>query len=443
MRRRTAHRKRFVDAMLVVLLIAGGAVPAQAQREPGKTDNEIVEPTFLVDAISFAALTAPQSRLDIFVQVGYDNLSFVKNADGYDASFEMTISIYDSVNTLVVEKLWTEQVKGVSFDQSVSPSMYSLTQRVFMVTPGKYLISVIMRDNETKVPKRLLRQLVVLDFFREPFALSDIMLVSRIAQKGEKRSIVPSISSNMGDVSDAFYTYFEAYNTQHIDSVLFVAIIMNEKGENVQQADTGVRLRDGRNEVLMRIDHSRLSLGDYTIHIKAFRLPLPAPAEQRFIGVTNRKFSIRWHGVPKSVKDIDIAIEQLRYIAKDREFDRLKEGKTLEEKQKRFLEFWKSRDPNPNTPRNEKMEEFYSRVEYSTKHFSHYQEGWRTDRGMVYIIFGPPNNVDRHPFETDSKPYEVWSYYDLNHQFVFLDETGFGDYRLTTPIWEVWQRPRN
>jgi len=62
---------------------------------------------------------------------------------------------------------------------------------------------------------------------------------------------------------------------------------------------------------------------------------------------------------------------------------------------------------------------------------------------MIYIIFGAPNNVDRHPFEVDSKPYEIWAYYELNYSIVFVDETGFGDYRLQTPIWEIWQRLRN
>jgi GWxTD domain-containing protein len=143
------------------------------------------------------------------------------------------------------------------------------------------------------------------------------------------------------------------------------------------------------------------------------------------------------------VNDIDLAIDQLRYIAKDSEISSLKEAKTPEEKQAKFIEFWKKRDPNPNTPRNERMEEYYSRVEYANKHFKHYIEGWRTDMGMVFIIFGPPNDVSRHPFEIDSKPYEIWRYYGMNYDFVFVDETGFGDYRLTSPLWEVWQRPRD
>ena len=149
---------------------------------------------------------------------------------------------------------------------------------------------------------------------------------------------------------------------------------------------------------------------------------------------------IRWWGLPRSVKDLDLAIDQLRYIAKEGEMSPMQDAKTEEEKQAKFLEFWKKRDPNPNTPRNEKMELFYARVDYANRHFSHYREGWRTDMGMIYIIFGPPSDVSRHPFEVDTKPYEVWRYYDLNYEFVFQDESGFGDYRLLNPLYEMRKR---
>lgn len=62
--------------------------------------------------------------------------------------------------------------------------------------------------------------------------------------------------------------------------------------------------------------------------------------------------------------------------------------------------------------------------------------------GMVFILLGSPNNVERHPFDIDSKPYEVWSYYDYNRQVVFLDETGFGDYKLLSNIYDLLQRAK-
>ena len=106
------------------------------------------------------------------------------------------------------------------------------------------------------------------------------------------------------------------------------------------------------------------------------------------------------------------------------------------------MDFWKKKDPTPGSERNEIFEEYYRRVNYANEAFSHYVEGWRTDRGMVFIILGPPNNVDRHPMDFDAKPYEVWQYYDLSKDFIFMDETGFGDYRLITPLYGDYYRFR-
>lgn len=422
------------------LLIPVCHLPAQV--EVGGVAPEYVDPSFFIDAVSFAAVNAPGSRLDVFAQVGYDLLSFVKRGDLYDASYEMTVSVFDSTNTLVNEKLWTEEIKGVSFERSVSSGALSITQRVFSVTPGRYVVRVVMRDKESKVSRQVVRQILVSDYAASDFSMSDIMLLSRVVLQGERRSITPSISPNLGNIPDAFFMYLEAYNRRGLDSVTFLTTLVDRKGDPVLSADTVTLLKPGRNELILRVAHGNLPIGDYRLVVRA-QSPADSAGEQPpALASTNRNVVMRWQGLPRSVKDLDLAIEQTRYIAKDDELSVLKAAATADEKQTLFLEFWKKRDPNPNTVRNERMEEYYARVEYANKTFSHYLDGWRTDMGMVYIIFGAPNNVDRHPFEVDSKPYEVWSYYDINYSFVFVDQTGFGDYRLETPIWEVWQRPR-
>ena len=102
-----------------------------------------------------------------------------------------------------------------------------------------------------------------------------------------------------------------------------------------------------------------------------------------------------------------------------------------------FRDFWKRRDPTPGTEQNELMQEYYYRVEYANTHFSTNRNGWETDRGRIFILYGEPSDVEQHPFEINSKPYEVWYYNALNRRFVFVDYTGFGDYELVEPEW--WQ----
>jgi len=400
-------------------------------------------PSYNVDAMSFASTTSQQSRLDVFVQIPYEDLAFVKKDEGYLASYEVTIDVLDSTGRLVNEKLWTEEVKAATFEQSVSSQGYSLVERVFEIPPGEYSIVTIVRDSEKRQNQRLERKLRVSDYALPQLTLSDIMLVSRINTSGEKRSIVPSVSSNVGVLPGGFHIFFEAYNKPGLDSAKFVVDVLSEKGQRAYQLIQVQKLVPGRNEMFFLVQNDSLPIGQYRLYVRAFATADTSFQMPNVLASTNRKFIVHWKGLPTSIKDIDLAIEESVYEAKESEMSYMRAGKTPEEKQKRFMEFWRKRDPNPSTPRNEKMEAYFSRVDYANKTFKHYIEGWRTDMGMVYIIFGAPNNVDRHPFDIDAKPYEIWSYYDLNQNFVFVDQTGFGDYRLTTPIWDVWQRPKD
>jgi GWxTD domain-containing protein len=141
--------------------------------------------------------------------------------------------------------------------------------------------------------------------------------------------------------------------------------------------------------------------------------------------------------MPTPITDIDKAIEEMQYIADKSVIEEMQKADP-QARRKMFEDFWKKKDPTPSTDYNELMDEYYARVEYANKTFKHFSEGWKTDRGMVYIIFGPPSSVERRPFDIDSKPYEVWTYYEINREFVFIDQSGFGDYRLQNPIWDTW-----
>jgi GWxTD domain-containing protein len=435
--------RRARECLFIILLL--WCVPAAAQVEiPAQTPPEYSATLFL-DPMAFLAPQPGETRLDVFVQVGYDNLSFVKTGDTYAASYEIGIGIDDSTGTQVLEKLWTENVTGLTFDQSVSSSGYSLLQRSFPVVPGRYAVHVSVRDMESKIEKKASYRCVVPDFSASLVALSDLMIVSRITVRDGKKSILPNVSPNVGNLSDAFYLFFEVYDRAGADSLRFEARVLDAKQEVIIRTDTTEFVKTGRNEVFMRIDNSQMPLGDYVLSVRAVPASIPRDTqnvEKGFIASRARTIIVRWKGLPRAMKDIDLAIEQLEYIAKDNEMADLKSGGTLAEKQQKFLAFWKKRSLNPNAPRNEKMALYYARVEYANKHFTRYREGWRTDMGLVFILLGPPSNVERYPFQIDEKPEEVWQYYELNYQFVFRDENGFGDYRLLTPLWEVYNRRR-
>jgi GWxTD domain-containing protein len=120
------------------------------------------------------------------------------------------------------------------------------------------------------------------------------------------------------------------------------------------------------------------------------------------------------------------------------------------EEREQFIEaFWQRRNPDPDSPENTYKEEYYRRIAYANEHFASGIPGWKTDRGKIYIMWGPPDEIDSHPTggtwdrpmdqgggETTTYPYEDWRYRYLegmgeNVELEFVDPTGTGEYHLT------------
>lgn len=110
----------------------------------------------------------------------------------------------------------------------------------------------------------------------------------------------------------------------------------------------------------------------------------------------------------------------------------------------RFIEiFWEKRDPTPGTPKNEFLEEHYKRIEFANKHFGprNQKNGWRNDRGRMYIMFGEPKQRLEYPNDSLVYPCELWFYPSNNRvsttQFfylIFYRRNGAGDYMLYHPV---------
>jgi GWxTD domain-containing protein len=87
------------------------------------------------------------------------------------------------------------------------------------------------------------------------------------------------------------------------------------------------------------------------------------------------------------------------------------------------------------TKENELMTEYYRRVAFAEENFSRGTSGgWRSDMGMIYILFGRPDDISRSLNPQQSYNYETWYYYKINEEFSFVDDFGFGDYRLRSPF---------
>jgi len=416
---------------LVIFLLFIITVPVLSQVETAGKDVQGTVPLFYYDLISYRSDIAGKNRVDIYVEVPYEGIQFVKSDKGFTANYAITVSFYnEGKDKLITEKTWNETVSSRDFETTTSKQNYYLSVRSVDVDPNKYHVRCEVIDQDSK--KNYIREdLVNIEPLTEAVALSDLLLVSKqVIVEGEKK-IVPNISRNVASQKEGMGLYFEVYSDTAM-SVLLNYVIIDTKSEPVYSQAVDYVLKKGSNPVQFTMNNTELSMGEYAIAVQV------QDNAKNVMAQSEKKFVSRWVGVPASVKDLDKAVDQMVYIAKDSEVDHIKDAESQDEKLTRYLDYWKAKDPTPSTEQNEVFEEYYRRIGYANDHFKHYLEGWRTDMGMIYVTLGPPNNVERHPFEFDSKPYEVWDYYEINRRFVFVDQTGFGDYRLVTPVYGNW-----
>lgn len=428
---------RLVSVFLLLLIGESRAYSQAEMATPGSTMAQM----FFVEALSYRGPDPQTSSIEFFIQIPYERLSFVRSGNTYIATFETILSVYDDKQKLLSEKSWMEDLAVEDFAQTSSSVLYRLTQRTLDVAPGNYRVAIQVRDKETGKGTTVWRNLKVSDYSKDSLSLSDIMLVNRLSTSGEKVTVVPNITGFFTDLSSGFFLFVEIYNSTALDSIPLRWTIYDQKQQPVFSNARMEDLTSDRQQVFCRVGGEGIGPGTYLVTIEA--LPPQVSGSTSPLSITERTFSVRHPDLPPTITDIDKAIEQLRYAATPGEMEYIEEAETPDQKIKRFLEFWRKRDPDPQTARNELMEEYYARVTYANKNFSSYTEGWKSDMGMVFIRWGAPENVDRHPFDTDSKPYEIWYYYQLNRRFIFEDLTGFGDYRLVYPTTDLWGRIRN
>lgn len=377
-----------------------------------------------------------QSRVDLFIQVPFKEIQFIKSSKGFQGGYSVTVSIYqDDKETLVFEKVWTEKITSSSYKKSISRESFNLSFRSINLVPGEYFIKTILADKESHQEYLSERMFKVKDYKVKP-AISDILFSTNKKNSNDNSKIIPNISRNISNSKVGLNFFFEVYtDSSTVSNIEFH--IADKNGKIIYSKFRKQTFNETKTQIYYSITDTTLNFGTYILTV------ILKDNDGNQISISKKPFFSRWVGLPASVQDIDEAIAQLLYIASPSDIEYMEEGKTEKEKIMRFLQYWKSKDPSPGNEENQVFEEYFNRVSFANENFSSYTKGWRSDRGMVFIILGAPNNIDRHPFEYDSKPYEVWQYYDLNKSFVFIDHSGFGDYRLSTPMYGDFYRYRN
>ncbi len=422
---------RILKPVIMFILVAWMTSIAWAQPQHDRRYEETIGiPQFHLDAITFLSEDPTKTKVVFYIQIMYDNLQFIQSNRGYEATYDIDFSILagdDAHAPRYENRIWQREVVTFEYEMTNSRERFDVTETIMDLPPGNYFVIATLKDRESRLESEARSRLTVPSYNEPGLQLGDLVLAKhvRIASDGSYE-IVPNVDRVIRNTRAPLFVYYEVYprNAEVLDVYYRV---MNEFGEIVRETSFNRTTSHPITRDFFQIDISDLDHGNYVVEMQV--------RSGSYSSLKGLQFRVQMAGLPATVTEIDEAIRQLRYIASRRRVRDLLNARSLR-KEEAFRNFWATWDPTPGTPRNELMDEYFWRIEQANQLFGNLRPGWETDRGEVYVRFGPPSDVERHPFNMDTNPYEIWYYYDSQRRFVFVDEMGFGDYRLVSPLWQ-------
>jgi GWxTD domain-containing protein len=454
-------RRRIISFCLGLLLFGPVSAVAQPEgREPFQGPGPSQGPGSGIMIESFPRGSADSARGMVDVQFRIESGFFVAvrntetgSAMAYVRRGEILIELLDSTGMTRAREI-ARLERGVTENERQRPGTEWFQGGFTFALPyGTYTVLVEVTDSESqRSTTDRSRRVRVLPSGADPDRGPAAIFVDTPPAQGSPDTL--RIHNYGGDVlfGSGVSIYAELPKESMADSSLDVAVLyeMVRPGEDdgtVVRTDTvtGIRpiLRGRPARVSDGAGVAYVTRGDQQPQVAALVVPLNTqrlPLRKYRMTATvlrdsgaltiHREFRMIWPDMPRSLRNVDEAINALRYIAPEATIDSLLNG-PLEVRWANLEGFWKPRDRSPDTAPNEVMTEYYRRVDHTREAFGtlRQQDGFLTDRGRIYVLHGPPTNTERSLDPTEGFR-EVWTYARTNKTFVFVDRTKTGDYIL-------------
>ena len=413
---------RMTKLVVLFIIISFNTVDGQRLNRSKRTKSNVER--FMLVPFAYAK-SADSVAIVTFIEIPFFALQFVKDGEQFLASYSASISIKNDDGLDLGYAVWNDTIRVSNYTET---KVRNKNRKHFLkkTLPIDNKIKIVAELHDEDTRKKGLREKVLdlNDYHKKPSILEPIFMLDLPGDWGFEKGKIPTKGSQVREFGDSISIFISGF----VKSTDF-DISLEFSNANVDDSLIYFIEKDGHGEYfnhMINIPGYLLNSlrNDFTIELNQGRKTVDKKIS----------FTIYKPGVSSFISNIDVAIRQMKYAITNKERNQLK-GASKSERENLFYEFWKNRDPTPDSEYNELMEEYYSRVYYSNEHFDAWQPGWETDRGMIYILFGPPDEIQRtNPSTSTSSLYQVWSYYRLNQQFVFKDQNGFGDFRLETPF---------
>lgn len=408
---------------------------------------------FYVDYSSFKTLEDDLTRTDIYISIPVAHLEFDKDLESV---FAIRLYILDK-GKVIAEDKWKQKYKISTPDQKYSGAEVPAISKAALA-PGYYGLKVEVEDLVTEkvidvleVPQESKKFMVA--EFPKGMSISTIQLASRIiTENADEESeffrqgaiILPNPSKIFGTSRPSIFYYTELYGINEGDDIEYSWRITTAEGEELMKGDVKNQKSPGSSIALVdRILVPRLKTGSYDLYLTITNKTTGKTIEgvNNFYTFRQIDFDKKQRILPEDLtvsardsveldimKDDEIVTEfEQVYSTLDKKEQSNYAGLNITGKREYLKRFWTEKERSRSGAR----ENFKSLLRVVQNEFSNKKtEGWKTDRGAVYLKMGPPSRRDIETFNNEFYDHEVWNYFEGNYTFVFADMHGFGEFKL-------------
>lgn len=433
--------------LIVMMLLSSSLLPAQGeeavfQAEPLKITVDYAR--FYGDSV--------QSFVELFYAFSESMLSYRQDSAGYKGELNFKMNVKKGGVT-EYQKEW---VVPHHIPQDAGTTVQSLVGiQSFAIKPGEYTLAISAKDNNDPGRNDSVQlPLLIVGYPQGQEFLSDIELCMSIQSSSDKQSIfykntlevIPNPSNLYGTGMPVLYYYATAYNLQSrgvTDSLIVRTSIADALGKELfSKEKVKPRLYNASVEIgTMNVSSLKTGIYHFRMLLTDSLGGVIAQGEKKFfiykvgttpdstITIAASPVSESRYGV-MSLEEVDQYFEYAKYLSSDVEKEQYEQLTDLKAKQKFLYEFWKRRSFGPE-PVNDEV--YYQRIKSADEQFTTpFRSGWKSDRGRVAIMYGQYDEIERFSNSTDSNPYEIWQFHNLQGGviFIFVDREGIGNYML-------------
>jgi len=418
MEKKLMRNSKFIILCGLMLILSGNILFAQRQQQIPKKNIE----KFTLASFPRTSIAGDSIEVIVIMEIPNFTLQYVKNDTNFVANYEAVIALQTKKGEQIGREVWRDSivVSDYSFSNSILKNKTLMIS--FNVPSGKYKVVGSLLDLDTKNSGEKTIKLNLSDYEKNHFLHVPILLLNAKGSWGFGENLIPAVHNSAFNIDNGLTFYLSGkvlpknytLKTQFLDKndkILFEKII----------TDTS---KDGIFRHFINIPKE---------HIEGIGIIVKTELLQgKYSSEKTKSIIVRKAGISHLISNLDEALQQMRYILDSKERLEVKKA-SAKKREELFKKLWKRRDPTPDTVINELMNEYYKRITYTNIHFDSFVDGWETDMGMIYIILGPPDDIDRYMIQQRQEPYETWHYSRIQESFIFKGDN-FGHFRLTTPF---------